>query len=251
MDKKDIISLKNEMADLSSLDPNKIYFQIISVQPYFERSELEDRVTAFEHNFNISQFISEIPLLNKEGKSVDENDLAKQYKKKTIFKVAKPFPYLTNRIEVTSLKEIVLSPIECSIESMQQRVASFRNEIHSNPVRKNNLQAILTGTLATTVHVGPLKFCEVFLNNANYDHELQLQLRETMAECLLLAKVGLRINAGIIGPEQLPFQEMLESKFQLAMKEFAEKYAGSLKWSKLHSSIQEKEKKLLHDSRKP
>lgn len=41
-----------------------------------------------------------------------------------------------------------------------------------------------------------------------------------MAETLLLAKVGLQINAGIIGPEQLPFQEMLESKFQTAMQLF-------------------------------
>jgi len=242
--KKDVISLKNENADLNALEPDKLYFQIVAVQPYLEPWELEERITPFEQNFDISKFISEIPLLSASGKSVGEDDVAKQSKKKTIYKVARAFPYLTNRIEVMSLKEIILSPIECAIESMQQRVNNIRNEVYSNPVRKNNLQALLTGTLATTVHVGPLKFCEVFLTD-EYDPTLQNQLRGIMAECLLLSKLGLQINASIIGPEQLPFQEMLESKYQTTSQIFQEKYAGSLKLSKVHVMINEKEKKKI------
>ena len=146
--KEDIINLGNKEVDESSLDPNKIYFQIVSVQPYL--SDVEERITAFEQNFNLNLFISEIPF-NKDGGKIDEDDPSKLMKRKTIFKLKQSFPYITNRIETESHEEIVLTPIECAIESLQQRVNQFRTEVFCASVRKNNLQALLTGTLATTV----------------------------------------------------------------------------------------------------
>jgi len=64
-----------------------------------------------------------------------------------------------------------------------------------------------------------------------------------MAEVLLLAKLGLQINAQIIGPEQLAFQEMLEDKYRKLMDMFQKRYAKSLSWSKLNANIEEREAK--------
>jgi len=116
--------------------------------------------------------------------------------------------------------------------------------VYRTPVRKKNLQALLTGTLATTVHVGPLRFCEVFLKDNTYPSEQQQQLKEVMGEMLLLAKVGVQINAGLISSEQVPFQEMLEDKLQSAMTFFQQHFAGSLRWNEISSTIEEKAKLL-------
>jgi hypothetical protein len=41
-----------------------------------------------------------------------------------------------------------LSPIECAVEALQKRVNEFRTEVYCTPVRKNNLQSLLLGTVA-------------------------------------------------------------------------------------------------------
>eukprot|EP00027_Filamoeba_sp_ATCC50430_P006902 CAMPEP_0168562256 /NCGR_PEP_ID=MMETSP0413-20121227/12026_1 /TAXON_ID=136452 /ORGANISM="Filamoeba nolandi, Strain NC-AS-23-1" /LENGTH=1688 /DNA_ID=CAMNT_0008593671 /DNA_START=186 /DNA_END=5252 /DNA_ORIENTATION=+ len=244
LDPSQIVSLPNKEVDHSTLDPEKIYFQIVAVKPYFDEVEQqsEDRVSQFQQNFNISEFISEVPFMSDGGK-FDEADVSRQQKRKTIFCIGKSFPYLNNRIEVAQSRDIVLSPIECAVEAMQQRAAQFRSEVYCTPVRKNNLQALLTGTLATTVNVGPLRFCEVFIGNANYSSDLQDKLRDAMAEVLLLSKAALQINERIIGPEQLPFQAMLEDKFQSTMQIFKTKFAGNVNWTRIASTIQQRELK--------
>jgi hypothetical protein len=47
--------------------------------------------------------------------------LADQYKKKTIITVEKHFPYMKKRLVVTSKQVVSLSPIENSIEAIEQR----------------------------------------------------------------------------------------------------------------------------------
>jgi len=229
--KEDIISLPNKDIDIDSLDPNKIYFQIVNVQPYFG-SEDEDRTTLFEQNFNISQFISEIPM-SKDGGKITEDDPSKLMKKKTVFKCSSAFPYITNRISVVSCVETLLSPIECAIEHLQQRVDQFKKELSCPTIRKNNLQSLLTGTLATTVNVGPMKFCDVFLNKSDYEPQFQQKLKEVMAQMLVISEVGLKENAKIISKEQLLFQAMLESKYQEISKMFKENYGVGIDWQKI------------------
>jgi len=208
----------------------------VAVHPYFKNAEEEERVTLFEHNFNIRQFISEVPFMSDGGK-FDEDDVSRQQKRKTIFTVNRAFPYLTSRIPVIHSEDIILSPIECAIEMMQRRVDQFKSEVYCSPVRKNNLQALLTGTLATTVHVGPLKFCECFLESKEFEVHLQNQLRERMAEMLLLAKRALQINAAIISAKQLTLQEVLEEKFATIMQTFKDKYQGEINWTKISAVI--------------
>ncbi len=96
----------------------------------------------------------------------------------------------------------------------------------------------------SAVHVGPMKFAEVFLSaQANYEPALQEKLREAMAELLLMSEMAVKMNRGIIGPEQLPFQKMLEQKFNEVLKMFQEKYGGGLSWNKVAQGIHEKEQK--------
>lgn len=48
--------LPNTQHDInfSELDPTKCYFQVIFVQPYFDRDQLEHRISIFDQQFNIS-----------------------------------------------------------------------------------------------------------------------------------------------------------------------------------------------------
>eukprot|EP01118_Nematostelium_gracile_P006071 TRINITY_DN1944_c0_g1_i1.p2 TRINITY_DN1944_c0_g1~~TRINITY_DN1944_c0_g1_i1.p2 ORF type:complete len:241 (-),score=78.45 TRINITY_DN1944_c0_g1_i1:951-1673(-) len=229
---------------MTNLSPDKIYFQIVSVQPYFKDPNDPNRVTNFEGNFNIRQFISEVPFMS-DGRKMDEDDIAHQQKKKTIFTAEKAFPSITSRIPVIHSEHIILTPIQCAIEMIQRRVEKFRSEVNSNPPRRNNLQAILQGTLATTVHVGPLKFCEVFLTNAheNFPPEEQTELRERMAEMLLFAERALALNSSIIvNTNQLPLQEVLEEKYNNILTTWTEKYQGDTDMSALRKKVFNKDK---------
>jgi len=91
--------------------------------------------------------------------------------------------------------------------------------------------------LATTVHVGPLKFCECFLESKEFNVNLQNELRTCMAEMLLLAKKALQINAGIINTKQVPLQDILEEKYSNLLQTFNEKYLGDLHWDKISVSM--------------
>eukprot|EP01117_Protostelium_nocturnum_P015724 TRINITY_DN611_c0_g1_i2.p1 TRINITY_DN611_c0_g1~~TRINITY_DN611_c0_g1_i2.p1 ORF type:complete len:1956 (-),score=658.81 TRINITY_DN611_c0_g1_i2:97-5964(-) len=243
LDTSNIVSLPNKEVDPETLDSQKIYFQIVAVKPYFSAEDLASRSSLFAQNFNISKFLSEIPFMKGGGK-FNEDDVGKQQKRKTIYHLERAFPYLNNRIPIKHTEEIILEPIECAIESMQERANQFRAEVYATPPRKNVLQALLTGTLATTVHAGPMKFCEVFLGEEQqeYPEKLKDQLREVMGEVLLLAKVGLEINEGIIGPEQIPFHDMLQDKFGSTMDVFQTKYKGASVWQKVSQSIEVQEK---------
>jgi hypothetical protein len=47
-----VLSNTADEVDLSKLDPNVCYFQVISLQPYFDASD--KRLTSFEQKFNLS-----------------------------------------------------------------------------------------------------------------------------------------------------------------------------------------------------
>ncbi|PRP79944.1 hypothetical protein PROFUN_05920 [Planoprotostelium fungivorum] len=247
VDAANIISLTNRDVDIDSLDPEKIHFQIVAIKPYLDAAELKERDSLSAQNFNICRFLSEIPFMTGGGK-FNEDDVGRQQKKKTIYYIDRSFPYLNNRLPIVRQEDIILLPVECAIESMTERAEQFRTEIYSDPPSKNKLQSLLTGTLATTVHVGPMKFCEVFLGEgtvASEDH--QNNLREIMGEVLLLAKSGLEINSRIITSEQIPFHNMLDDKYQVIMNTFVSRYDGNsvLKKALVHIQAQEKRAKQL------
>jgi len=99
---QEIVMLGNAKVDIGSLDlaSGKIYFQIVSVEPFFEQGEYG--ISQFDQYFNVSKFISEVPF-SLEGKAI-QDDMSKQQKKKTIFEVDLAFPYVKNRLEVVNKK---------------------------------------------------------------------------------------------------------------------------------------------------
>lgn len=49
--------------ELSQLDPNKCYFQVVSVQPYFDPQEEAKRKTEFQKKFNIGKTLKSFKLI--------------------------------------------------------------------------------------------------------------------------------------------------------------------------------------------
>lgn len=63
------------------MDPKLAYIQVTHVTPYFEKEELEERQTEFEHNHDINCFMFETPF-TKEGKA--RGNPEEQWKRRTI-----------------------------------------------------------------------------------------------------------------------------------------------------------------------
>ena len=83
--------------EVEKLNKKKAYIQITYVEPFFDPYEARKRVTSFEKNFNIKEFIFSTPY------TLDGNphgELKDQYKRKTILETEKHFPYVKTRIEV-------------------------------------------------------------------------------------------------------------------------------------------------------
>jgi len=113
--------------DVSKLSTDKAYIQITYVEPYFDVSELRQRITIFEKNFNLSM------LLDKNSDSMTDlwvcfyflslerfmfatpftpdgrahGDLHEQFKRKTILTTANHFPYVKTRIQVVEREQVL------------------------------------------------------------------------------------------------------------------------------------------------
>jgi dedicator of cytokinesis protein 6/7/8 len=142
--------------DRVSLHPDKVYLQLASVVPYFDPSEVEFRTTMWDRNFNtctqicrscflsavdrsirlvgcggvrVAQFIFEAAYAS--GPKQQTEDLSKQQKKKTIFTTELAFPYVKTRLEITSKRDVILSPIENAIELVEVRARALRVSVLS------------------------------------------------------------------------------------------------------------------------
>lgn len=67
--------------DVSELDPKLAYVQVTHVTPYFEKYELEQRLTEFEQTHDILCFMFETPF-TKDGKA--RGNPEEQWKRRTI-----------------------------------------------------------------------------------------------------------------------------------------------------------------------
>ncbi|EAL73033.1 DOCK family protein [Dictyostelium discoideum AX4] len=219
---EEIIVLSNAKVDKNSLDPEKVHIQIVSVDPYIvdpqhqsSAATVDVALSQFDQYFNISQFISEVPF-STEGKAI-QDDMSKQQKKKTIFSVELAFPYVKNRLEVVSKREIILSPIENAIELIRGRCIKLKEQLDTNPPRINLLHQILQGSVFPMVNEGPLKICEIFLspktiNNFNADHVDQL--KKAMEKFIIYCGFTLRLSRSIISVQLQEFQNMIEEQYK-------------------------------------
>eukprot|EP01104_Vermistella_antarctica_P003930 TRINITY_DN1431_c0_g1_i1.p1 TRINITY_DN1431_c0_g1~~TRINITY_DN1431_c0_g1_i1.p1 ORF type:complete len:2060 (+),score=630.15 TRINITY_DN1431_c0_g1_i1:204-6383(+) len=221
----------NKPIDRADLDPNKLYLQLASVDPYFDLvDENSARVTAFDRDFNTSRFICEVAWM--EGSKKAHGDLSSQQKKKIIFSAEDSFPSMKNRLEVVHTEEIILSPLENAIELIEDRVARLRLELEANPPRMNSLQQVIQGSVVPMVNAGPVAICDIFLANdavasvpqSDHRHHILLdRLREALNNFTVLCGFAIALNKSIIGPKHLPFQEMVE-KYYATMKRDIKKF---------------------------
>lgn len=101
--------------DPNTLDPNIAYLQITSVNPYFESWEKNERVTVYEQNSTLNQFIFFTPF-TRSGKN-QASDIKSQYLRKTILTVENHFPHIKKRLLVISKKEVNEKSLDIEIYS--------------------------------------------------------------------------------------------------------------------------------------
>eukprot|EP01027_Heterolobosea_sp_BB2_P014815 GEZU01021252.1.p1 GENE.GEZU01021252.1~~GEZU01021252.1.p1 ORF type:complete len:863 (-),score=281.91 GEZU01021252.1:19-2607(-) len=130
--------------DEKTLDPDCIHIQITSVKPYFTAEESKSRVTYFESNTNLQEFIFETAFTVTGAKAAS---LAEQCKRKTILTVERPLPYMKTRLRVVSKKEIILEPVYNAIEIIESSNTRIANAISCEPLNINTLQMALQGAL--------------------------------------------------------------------------------------------------------
>eukprot|EP01087_Luapelamoeba_hula_P004157 TRINITY_DN14106_c0_g1_i1.p1 TRINITY_DN14106_c0_g1~~TRINITY_DN14106_c0_g1_i1.p1 ORF type:complete len:254 (-),score=49.85 TRINITY_DN14106_c0_g1_i1:78-731(-) len=217
------------------MDPSKLYIQIGPVTPHYPAGETLERVTPHEMCFNITSFLLETGY-SAEGKNVAKEGLAHQQKKKTIFSVGMAFPAMTPRLEVVSSSEVIISPLENAIELIEGRIAALKAQLNTNPPRLNALQSVIQGSVVTMVNEGPLKICETFLpegpvldpSGKPYPPELLMSLRVKMSEFIRMCGFAIRLNKSLISAEHLPFQGMVQVKYD-ALAEAVKIYLEGVK----------------------
>ncbi|XP_059143598.1 dedicator of cytokinesis protein 9-like isoform X5 [Physella acuta] len=198
------------------LDPKYAYIQIVYVTPYFEENDLANRVTEFERNNNVRNFMYELPF-TRSGK--EQGSIEEQHKRRFIITTTHSFPYVKKRIEVKEggRKEIILTPIEVAIDEMRTKVADLREAINSPVPDMIRLQLKLQGGVSTQVNAGPLAYAEAFLNPekiAQYPVDKSDRLKAIFREFVTTCKDALDLNAKLIATEQKEYHESLKAGFQ-------------------------------------
>jgi len=197
----------------TSLDPDKPCFQVISVDPYFEPSEMH--LSQYGPYFNCQRFISEVPM-GFDGKLTQEGDLSRQQKKKTIYTTVFRFTYYSNRIRVKEKRDVILTPLENAIEQITGRTGQIRAQLESVPTRINPLQQVIQGSVLPMVNDGPLKICETFLTRPELFNPLHIeQLKQCLQEFIKMCGFAIALNKSIIGPSHIKFQQMVDQHYKI------------------------------------
>ncbi|XP_056646243.1 dedicator of cytokinesis protein 9 isoform X1 [Diorhabda sublineata] len=198
----------------AELDPKLAYIQVTHVTPYFEKHELENRLTEFEHNHDINCFMFETPF-TKEGKA--RGNPEDQWKRRTILTTLYSFPYVKKRIVVKGVRQTELTPIEVAIDEMQSRVAELEDVVFTQPTDAKKLQLRLQGSVCVQVNAGPLAYASVFLDPAlsnMYQDEKVEELKDIFREFLKICYSALQINSKLINSEQVEYQEVLRQNYK-------------------------------------
>ncbi|XP_043940533.1 dedicator of cytokinesis protein 6 isoform X3 [Protopterus annectens] len=199
--------------DKAKLDPNKAYIQLTYVEPYFDTYEMKDRITYFDKNYNLRNFMFCTPF-TLDGRA--HGDLHEQFKRKTILTTSHAFPYIKTRINVIQKEEIILIPIEVAIEDMQKKTQELAFATHQDPADAKMLQMVLQGCVGTTVNQGPLEVAQVFLADIPDDPKLfrhHNKLRLCFKDFTKRCEDALRKNKTLIGPDQKEYHRELEKNY--------------------------------------
>ena len=217
-----VILMDNSIVDRSKLDAEKLYIQITSLDPYHESSDRSRRTSKFDLETNIDCFVFETPFTKGGGA---RGDISEQYKRKTLLFTVDPFPGMKKRSLVARRTEVVLTPIENSLETLSQRVVVMNAELAQDPPNVKMLQNVLHGSVLAQVNTGAGDIWKTFLMNADaYDAVTVERLRATMFDFLAACKRALALNRTTISTDQLDFHNELVRGYQ----DMVELMSGSL-----------------------
>jgi hypothetical protein len=208
-------------ADLSKLDPNKIYVQITNVKPYIEHDNT--RKTIFQRNTNIHQYYYETPFIKDDGKDTDSNlhAVTKTYKRKVILTIEQHFPSVKTRMPVVDIKEIMLTPIESATEVIAARCQTLIECMEADPPDVQTLHMHLQGAVCAVVNGGPSDIVRLFLGEREkYEEKLVKVLNEKCHQFLRLCNRALKMSAELIQPHQKAFHLELEKGYSQTEEQF-------------------------------
>eukprot|EP01133_Synstelium_polycarpum_P007759 gene7759-9098_t len=196
--------------DPSNLDPNKLYLQITTLKPYFDSTDTIIRPSYFERHTILNKFVFITPF-TLSGRS--QGSIVEQFHRKTILSIEGSAPNMLKRYPIVDYKEIEISPIENSIEAIEQRCHLLSLEINQNPPNIKTLQQILQGSVLLQVNAGALEICRGFLaksQRGNWPAELVDKLGEGCTQFLRLCESALSLNERMIQMNQISFHHELE-----------------------------------------
>ncbi|XP_014295486.1 dedicator of cytokinesis protein 9 isoform X2 [Microplitis demolitor] len=199
---------------LNDLDQKMAYIQVTHVTPYFEKMELESRLTEFEQNHDVSCFMFETPFTH-EGKP--RGNPEDQWKRRTIITTQYSFPYIKKRIPILEKKIIELTPIEVALDEMRQRVQELEDVALIAPTDVKKLQLRLQGSVCVTVNAGPLTYASAFLDPAlspQYPDDKVDELKDVFRDFIKICYTALQINSKLITNDQHEYQEALRENYQ-------------------------------------
>jgi hypothetical protein len=179
-------------------DFEKIYIQITFVKPYFNNNDLALRKTDFDMNFNIDQFYYTTPFIPITHENLKQ-PIAKVHIQKTILTTKYKFPFISVMNPIKEESVIVLTPIESSIQNLNEKIQNLEKSLEKNEHLEMNIQ----GSVCAVVNGGPSDIIQVFLGSKNdFDEELIKKLSKEAKKFLeICEKCVLKIKETSLNTE--------------------------------------------------
>ncbi|CAH0557569.1 unnamed protein product [Brassicogethes aeneus] len=227
---QDVVKMIQDSAPVvqKNLDPKLAHIQVTHVTPYFEKIDLEERLTEFEQNHDINTFMFETPF-TKDGKP--RGNPEEQWKRRTVLSTVYSFPYVKKRIPINGKRHLELSPIEVAIDEMQIRVAELEDVVFCTQPDAKKLQLRLQGSVCVQVNAGPLAYASVFLDptlSNMYPEDKVEELKDLYREFVKICYSALQINGRLITTDQLEYQEVLRQNYKKLCTSLSELFGESL-----------------------
>jgi len=192
-------------------------FKVIPLTEFFDKStaEEEERVSKWDHKFNIDEFIYESTFTKGEGGDLDD-----QFKQKILLTTEKALPFVKTRVLVTSKKEIVLTPIENAIEAITTQSEALTTGMTNK--NASQLQKNLHTAISSTKR-GPVSIAQAFLsdNAEDVDENHKERLKTVIGKFVGVCRFALVYNRSIATEEQAAFQAELEEGYAKMLKELS------------------------------
>ena len=100
------------------MDPNRVYLQLTSVHPHFDKNEI-NRENDFEKSQHVSTFVYSTPF-TKEGKARTD-DVTKQWITQNLIETEASFPYCKKRILVLKEHSKQIGPSQIAINALEKK----------------------------------------------------------------------------------------------------------------------------------